>query len=595
MIDKLFPTTVSNILDYDVIKVAAERYVERICVEVVENYAHNLLLQTMDADHIKEVAQHVSGDPTMSVEDLLDYMNSENVYRECDFVSDLQDEFGSSVTYKLFEETYYYAHGGWYLPDYVEMTTGGTGKAGMVILEGNDNVYSFGPDGTSEIDRWLGDSGVAAKLPVNLYIEIQNHITVDDTRPGDSPLDGTAFDQSYPYIEEEVFVTNDPYYAIPEPSPGPEPPTPSEDWEDVADYLIAVEISASGTSMSNVVCTKLGSDELNLTQYRINPAVMDMEANGYDFVALAKFLANNKLYQAFMSSAKVTYVAYVDNYPNGYGVFQFNQSGALGNSSDSSWNTLVGLPLKFEPSGGDTTYNGFITNYNASYPYPNKTQQIGRANSTGMVDAIHGSSYTDGHFIVDNGAEGSAAELVNTYIQESVNAVVVNADSGKPIVLDYDQSTGKLSFYFARKYVKWEAMNIKGQECAAFRVVFRLGGTYNGHALFQRYIGSTPLTPPVPTAPQLKTAFMRGADYQNANKSVTANSSSAVYDDGATVTLLVDGSKTYTLLRAYNKDDTELDITGASLELSAAGSNYQLKLNWGATAAQICYIEYSVS
>lgn len=591
MIDKLFPTTVSNILDYDIIKVAAERYVERLCVEVVENYARNLLLQTMDADHIKEVAQHVSGDPTMSVEDLLDYMNSENVYRECDFVSDLQDEFGSSVTYKLFEETYYYAHDGWYLPDYVEMTTGGTGKAGLVILEGDDDVYSFGPDGTSEIDRWLGDSGVAAKLPVNLYIEIQNHITVDDTSPGASPLEGTAFDQSYPYIEEEVFVTNDPYYAIPEPSPEP----PVSDWEDVTDYLIAVEISASGTSMSNVVLTKEGINELDLTQYRINPDVMDMEANGYDFVALAKLIANNKLYQAFMSAAKVTYVSYQDNNPHGYGTFQFNNSGALGISSDSSWNTLVGLPLKFEPSGGDTTYSGFITKYNASYPYPNRTQQVERSDSTGMVDAINGGSYSNGHFIVDESAEGSAGALVDTYIQESVNAVVVNVDSGKPIVLDYDESTGKLSFYFARKYVKWEAMNIKGQECTAFRVIFRLGGTYNGHALIQHYVGETPLTPPVPTAPQLKTAFMRGANYQNANKSVAANSSQALYDDGESVTLLVDGTKTYTLLRAYNKDNTELDITGASLVLSASGDNYQLKLNWGATAAQICYIEYTVS
>jgi hypothetical protein len=585
MIELMFPRTVSNILDYDAIKAAAKKYVEDAFIDIIASFGDNLVLQTMDEEHLSVVSEHVAGNPTLTLQELLDYINTDHVYKEKEFVDGLAEHFGNHVEYKLLEGYTIYKH------DHTPLTTG-YGKAGVIILNVDDTASVINSNnGMTAIDEWIGENA-ASKLPINLYIEFQNNLNVDGVRPGETT---PAYWRSYPYIEEEVFVTNDPYYAIPEPSPGPEPPTPSPDWEDVTDYPIAIEISASGTSMSNVVCTKQGSDELDLTRYRINPAVMDMEANGYDFVALAKFLANNKLYQAFMSAAKVTYTAYTDNEPYGYGVFQFNKSGALGNSSDSSWNTLVGLPLKFEPSGGDTTYNGFVTKYNASYPYPNTTQQIGRVDSTGMVDALHGSSYTDGHFIVDNGAEGAAAELVNTYIQESVNAVVVNADSGKPIVLDYNQSTGKLSFYFARKYVKWEAMNIKGQECAAFRVVFRLGGTYNGHALFQRYIGSTPLTPPVPTAPQLKTAFMRGANYQNANKSVSANASEAIYDDGASVTLLVDGSKTYTLLRAYNKDDVELNITGASLALSASGSNYQLKLNWGATAAQICYIEYTVS
>lgn len=585
MIELMFPRTVSNILDYDAIKAAAKKYVEDAFIDIITSFGDNLVLQTMDEEHLSVVSEHVAGNPTLTLQELLDYINTDHVYKEKEFVDGLSGHFGSHVEYKLLEGYTICEY------DHTPLTTG-YGKAGVIILNVDDTASVINShNGMTAIDEWIGENA-ASKLPINLYIEFQNNFNVNGNRPGETT---PAYWRSYPYIEDEVYVTNDPYYHV-EPAPEPTPPTPVEEWEDVTDYLIAVEISASGTSMSDVVCTKQGSDELDLTQYRINPAVMDMEANGYDFVALAKFLANNKLYQAFMSAAKVTYVAYVDNYPNGYGVFQFNQSGSLGISSASSWNTLVGLPLKFEPSGGDTTYNGFITNYNASYPYPSKTQQIGRSDSTGMVDALRGDSYSDGgHFIVDNGAEGSAAALVDTYIRESVNAFIVNADSGKPIVLDYDQSTGKLSFYFARKYVKWEAMNIKGQECPAFRVVFRLGGTYNGHALIQRYIGETPLTPPVPTAPQLKTAFMRSANYQNANKSVAANSSGALYDDGASITLLVDGSKTYTLLRAYNKDDTELDITGASLVLSASGSNYQLKLNWGATDAQICYIEYTVS
>lgn len=596
MIDKLFPTTVSNILDYDVIKVAAERYVERLCVDVVENYAHNLLLQTMDADHIKEVAQHVSGDPTMSVEDLLDYMNSENVYRECDFVSDLQDEFGSSVTYKLFEETYYYAHGGWYLPDYVEMTTGGTGKAGLVILEGDDNVYSFGPGGLSEIDKWLGDSGVAAKLPVNLYIEIQNHITVASS--DSSPLDGTAFDQSYPYIEEEVFATNDPYYAIPEPSPGPEPPTPVSDWEDVTDYLIDMEITVTGTDPDYPTLSVSGTNELDLTHYRINPDIAEsIFDNGvYDVTKFAKYLANNRLYQAYMNAAQVNYVASQTNAPGEACLFEFGYTNSftLGYAEDVSWNSIDGLPLEYSADGSTNWINGFVTKKDANYPYSSRRQYVKRSDNLGMQDAIGGGSYAaDMWFRVDEHAEGSAGTLVADYIANTAQKFWLNPDSGDPIIISFDSATSKLKFDFGNLNTRNSEAIIKGSSCTKFKVKFRIQvSDGNGNYIFQRYTGAG--TPEVPEVAEqtIKKGYIRSVNFQLSNKSVTGYSTNYLYGDGSSASLYGDNNKTYTLLGVYAVDGTSIPITSAHLTLVESGGLYSLRLVWQA-AAQFCYIVYS--
>ena len=596
MIDKLFPTTVSNILDYDIIKVAAERYVERICVEAVENYARNLLLQTMDADHIKEVAQHVSGDPTMSVEDLLDYINSENVYRECDFVSDLHNKFGSSVTYKLFEETHYYAHGGWYLPDYVEMTTGGTGKAGLVILEGNDDVYSFGPDGMSEIDKWLGDSGVAAKLPINLYIEIQNHITVEH---GDEPaFDGTALDTSYPYCEDEVFVTNDPYYAIPEPSPGPEPPTPVEEWEDVTAPLIEIEFTVTGTNTTSPTITTDGNDEVDLSQYRVNPDAFDFEGAGYSLIELAKFIANNRLFDAYMSAAQVATVSYSTNSPGEACNFQFGGQSAfaLGYLEIASWNYIDGLPLLYSADGETNWINGFkAVQIAAQYPYPNRSQRIARQNaSEGMIDAIGGGSFEDSWWAVDEiYATGPSRTKVRDYITNTTNAFWLNPLTGDPIIVDFDALTSKLKFTFGNLDQRNSCMFAKGQICTKYKVKFRIHATDgNGHYLFQRYIGEGSPTVPVIPAKTILKGYIRSVGYQLQNKSVNGYTTNYLYGDGSSASLYGDNNKTYTLLGVYAVDGTTIAIDTAHMTLVESGGQYSLRLVWQAAAA-FCYIVYS--
>lgn len=90
------------------------------------------------------------------------------------------------------------------------------------------------------------------------------------------------------------------------------------------------------------------------------------------------------------------------------------------------------------------------------------------------------------------------------------------------------------------------------------------------------------------------TAYLRASAYQHLNKSVTANSTNFLYAAGADVSLYVDGSKTYTLKGAYTNGDVSVDITGASLTLIESGGQYSLRLVWGSTAAQVCYIKYEV-
>lgn len=289
MIEDLFPKTVDNILDYDAIKLAAKQYVEDVFVNIVQEFADNMTLYTMDSAHLADVAGHVAGDSSLSLEQLLDYINSENVYHECDFVSELLSEFPEGVEYKEFDVTGYgfppsdlfpfnnvnrsYNKDG--TPTAVEdqdtiWTSNAQGdlpernllmsrykgqfnenhepnwhrKEGRRSSWGNPETWitsgGFGKPATIHINvdeerTVIEENGLTAvenwlgtvshKLPINLYIEINSTFV---TRSNDSTFEG--YYMSFPYEEEEGFCTNDPEMAIymPEPTPpGPEPPGPT--------------------------------------------------------------------------------------------------------------------------------------------------------------------------------------------------------------------------------------------------------------------------------------------------------------------------------------------------------------------------------
>lgn len=245
MIEKMFPQTVSNILDYRAIRDAARVYVEDVMVKAEEAFAHNLMLRTMDEEELSTVSSNVMGSPSATLEELLNYMNTDNVYRECDFVSELHERF-PNVVYKLYDVT------GWQFPetpswaenerggedwDWVEasplarfnfarfssdklqvpwpdekrpgrrgswgnsstwMTTGGFGSPGTIELDiiGAD----LDSNGLLAVENWLGSIG--HKLPINLNIEITNYANVQNTAAPD------WFRLSYTYGEQEVWVSN---------------------------------------------------------------------------------------------------------------------------------------------------------------------------------------------------------------------------------------------------------------------------------------------------------------------------------------------------------------------------------------------------
>lgn len=89
-------------------------------------------------------------------------------------------------------------------------------------------------------------------------------------------------------------------------------------------------------------------------------------------------------------------------------------------------------------------------------------------------------------------------------------------------------------------------------------------------------------------------AYLRASAYQHLNKSVSANSSNVLYESGSDTGLSVDNSKTYTLIGAYTNADVSVDITGASLTLLESGGLYYLRLLWGSTGANVCYITYYI-
>lgn len=289
MIEDLFPKTVGNILDYDAIKLAAKQYVEDVFVNIVQEFADNLTLRTMDAAHLADVAEHVAGDSTLTLEELLDHINAENIYRECDFVGELFEAFPEGVEYKEFEVTGYGFPNGdihpfngttrsfkkdgspnfgqdtlWgenalnnfpernmlmsrYKGQFDEndepqwhrkegrrsswgnastwMTTGAFGKPASIHINVDEERTVLNDNGLTAVENWLGT--VADKLPINLYIEIESYF-VTNAEPASSSLEG--FHMAFPYHEEETFCTNFPIDGFTDsglgPEPAPEPPIP---------------------------------------------------------------------------------------------------------------------------------------------------------------------------------------------------------------------------------------------------------------------------------------------------------------------------------------------------------------------------------
>ena len=284
MIEKMFPQTVSNILDYDAIKAGAKAYVEDVFVKIVESFGNNLVLQSMDKEHLSVVARNVSGNASMSSEELIDYINTDNVYREFQFVDDLKKAFPEGVEYLEFEVT------GWGFPDsdfapftsedrsykpdgtpdslYEDwnwrqnakngnpeanllmsrygamiqdddgnlkrksgrrsswgnsktwMTTGGFGKPATIHINVDSERTVIEENGLSAVENWLGT--VAYKLPINLYIEINDNFNVESERFGST--DG--YYMSFPYEEEETFCQQDNSTEPKVQEVTPVPPTP---------------------------------------------------------------------------------------------------------------------------------------------------------------------------------------------------------------------------------------------------------------------------------------------------------------------------------------------------------------------------------
>lgn len=93
----------------------------------------------------------------------------------------------------------------------------------------------------------------------------------------------------------------------------------------------------------------------------------------------------------------------------------------------------------------------------------------------------------------------------------------------------------------------------------------------------------------IPMAQEIR-GYLRAASYQTANKSVTANSSNYLYGQGESGFLAAESGKTYTLTGAYTNADASVDITGCSISVTSGN----VKLEWGSTAANVCYVTISV-
>ena len=85
--------------------------------------------------------------------------------------------------------------------------------------------------------------------------------------------------------------------------------------------------------------------------------------------------------------------------------------------------------------------------------------------------------------------------------------------------------------------------------------------------------------------------YLRSAAYQTSNMNVSANTTYYLYGQGESVGLPAEAGKTYTLTGAYRNNDASVSITGCSLTIV---SN-QVRLVWGSTAAQVCYVTIDVT
>ena len=87
-------------------------------------------------------------------------------------------------------------------------------------------------------------------------------------------------------------------------------------------------------------------------------------------------------------------------------------------------------------------------------------------------------------------------------------------------------------------------------------------------------------------------AFTRSSAYQNLNKSLAANTSHYLYEEGMDTALDVISGASYTLTGAFTAAGVSVDITGCFLNANAIDG--KLRLIWGPTAAAVCYITYSI-
>lgn len=249
MIERMFPESVSNILDYDTVKISARKYVEELFNSVCEQFSSNLVLQLMDNEHLSEVTKRVTGNEHMSLNDFLDYINTDSVYHECEFYNALMTAFPEGVTYESFKEEQKYPNSGLIY----------TGS--FIDIKVDEERTIIGENGLSPVETWL--STVVDKIQLSVYIHITDLISTAEIEP--------MFPNAYPYNEEEVYCTNDPDWAletyktedgtvfdnsgkplpvipIPQPDPKPEPPTPIEPTEDFAGQGITGTLRVWGDS-----------------------------------------------------------------------------------------------------------------------------------------------------------------------------------------------------------------------------------------------------------------------------------------------------------------------------------------------------------
>ena len=83
--------------------------------------------------------------------------------------------------------------------------------------------------------------------------------------------------------------------------------------------------------------------------------------------------------------------------------------------------------------------------------------------------------------------------------------------------------------------------------------------------------------------------YLRSSAYQTSNRALAANTEYYLYPEGSDTTVDGDTSYTYTLTGAYTAAGVLVDITGALLTVSGS----KLKLVWGSTAANVCYVTYT--